>query len=101
MQWIVQIEEPLHALPFTALSVVVCHKRPDNNNPKLNKSIHFIDAEKPDDGVHKHTTHHCYNLPFKISVKSVDVGNGKNSDAAPVGRKGNCTDSKGNYDFQK
>ena len=62
MSRIVNIEEPLHKAHVAPLAVVIFDEGPDNDYPKLNKSVNLVYAKIPDERVKQNPFFHVKNL---------------------------------------
>lgn len=99
MGGIIEVEEPFHTLPYSALAVVLFDKRHDQQNEQLEQTIDRIDKDCIDSGIDGDPFHHADGLLFEISAVGIDFENRQYRNAAPVGTEGNHADAQNESDL--
>ena len=99
MGGIIEVEKPFHALPCSALAVVLLDKRHDQQNKQLKQTIDLVDKNCIDSGIEGDPLHHAARLFFEISAVGIDFEDRQHRDTAPVGTEGNHTDAQNEPDL--
>ena len=96
---VVEVEEPLHALPLPPLAVVLSEDREGKGGAHLQQPVELVDEEEVHQGVDGRPKHDVPGLELEVAPVDVQVEGAHGRDAGPVRREGDDGDRHGDEEL--